>query len=111
MATRGLRCTLRYFCRLMVCANRSSSPSQSNHIGLTCTEPSGRVVAKCPYSGRSTRSSYPTGTAAIFAPARSVVGGLVEDDREADDLAVTHAEVVRQDNLVGQVGPVERAVV
>src|SRR5689334_22047688 len=40
-----------------------------------------------------------------------VVDLLVKDDHKADDLAVTHAEVVRQNYLVGQIGPVERAVV
>jgi hypothetical protein len=42
---------------------------------------------------------------------QSVVGRLVEDDYKADDLAVTHAEVVRQNKIVGQIGPVERTVV
>jgi hypothetical protein len=44
-------------------------------------------------------------------PCQSVVGGLVEDDYKADDLAVTHAEVVRQNKIVGQIGPVERTLV
>src|SRR5580658_1898200 len=36
---------------------------------------------------------------------------LVEDDRETGDLVVTHSEVARQDELVGQVGLVVGAVV
>src|SRR5882757_4537645 len=35
IATCGLICTLRYFYRFMVYANLISSPSQSNHMGLT----------------------------------------------------------------------------
>src|SRR6201993_2449822 len=54
------------------------------------------------------RRRTPAGTA---CHRQSVVGGLVEDDYKADDLAVTHAEVVRQNKIVGQIGPVERTVV
>src|SRR6185312_9466284 len=43
--------------------------------------------------------------------AASVAGRLVEDDDEADDLAVADAEVVRQDELLREIGPVERAVI
>src|SRR6266568_3829664 len=39
----------------------------------------------------------------------SVPGRLVEDHDEADDLAVADAEVVRQDEVVGQAGLVEIA--
>src|SRR3982074_3531279 len=65
IATCGFAVTLRYFCRLVVWVNRSNSPSQSNHIGFTCRLPSGLVVARCPYSGRSNSDSYPLGISTI----------------------------------------------
>ena len=64
-----------------------------------------------PFNPKATRGESHARSVGPIHSARSVVRGLVEDDGETDDLAVTHAEVVRQNNLVGQIGPVERTVV
>src|ERR1700679_757135 len=60
-AAAGLAARLRYFCRAVVWVNWMNSPSNSNHIGFTCTPPSGRTVARWPYTGRSSRSRYSAG--------------------------------------------------
>src|SRR3954447_7535353 len=48
----GLRCRLRNLPRLLVCVKRTCSPSYSNHIGLTWTVSSGRIVPSAPKSAR-----------------------------------------------------------
>src|SRR3954451_4471205 len=49
----GLRCRLRNLPRLLVWVKRMCSPSYSNHIGLTWTVSSGRIVPSEAKSGRS----------------------------------------------------------
>src|ERR1043165_7319231 len=68
MATSGCAVTLRYFWRLVVWVKRRCVPSHSNHIGLTCTVPSGLVVARWPNNGLVHRASYPSGTATTVDP-------------------------------------------
>src|SRR3954447_17956286 len=49
----GLRWRLRNLPRLLVCVKRMCSPSYSNHIGLTWTVSSGRIMPSAAKSGRS----------------------------------------------------------
>ena len=49
------------FWRVRVCENRARSPSQTNHIRPLCGAPSGRTVARCAKSGRSSRSWWLAG--------------------------------------------------
>src|SRR6184192_1885144 len=67
-ATSGWAVTFLYFCRIVVFVKRTCSPSQANHIGLTCGFPSGRTVARWAYSGRSSRSRWLSGITLINAP-------------------------------------------
>src|SRR6185437_12900080 len=57
------------------------------------------------------RDTHPAAVRQLPRCRCSVTGGVVQDNDQADDLAVTDAEVVRQNELVGQAGLVEGAVV
>src|SRR6185312_7733248 len=61
----GLCWRLRYFARFVVCVKRRCSPSYWNHMGLTCTVSSGRIVPRVPNSGRSSRSVRSAGIVAL----------------------------------------------
>src|SRR3954454_17801736 len=95
----GVSWRLRNFQRLFVCVKRTCSPSYSNHIGLTWTVSSGRIVPSAPNSGRSSSGSNAEGMVALMT-GRSLAWSSPVARRHAGDLDADRGDA-RRDLVVG----------